>query len=206
MNTVRDIKLVLFDRAEKESPIVRAFLAIEGARTEAYDGETELGAALARAGEEGLRSKQVLILKRFQGRFFQLCPGSANVTCCRYRLINTCFNCLYNCTYCYLNSYLNSFGIVQFTNLDAALDELQAFHRGSDPGMLYRVGTGEFTDSLMMDGVTGFGRALIERAAGMPNIMVELKTKSSNIDHLLDVPRKGNAVLAWTLNTPRAAC
>jgi spore photoproduct lyase len=205
MNTVQDIRLILYDRAENENPLMRAFLALEGPRAEVYEGEAALGAALARAREQGLGSKQVLILKRFQGRFFQICPGSANVTCCRYRLINTGFNCLYNCTYCYLNSYLNSFGIVQFTNLDAALDELQAFQRGSDPGMLYRVGTGEFTDSLMMDRVTGFGHALIERAAGMPNIMIELKTKSSDIDHLLDVPRKGNAVLAWTLNAPRAS-
>jgi spore photoproduct lyase len=69
--------------------------------------------------------------------------------------------------------------------------------------MVYRIGTGEFTDSLMMDEVTGIGRNLIEHAAMMNNIMVELKTKSPNIDHLLDIPAKGSAVLAWSMNTER---
>ncbi|TAL30406.1 MAG: DNA photolyase [Spirochaetes bacterium] len=204
MNTVRDIKLVVYDRAERALPLVRSFLALEGPRAASYANEAELGAMLARARDEGLTSKQVLVLKRFLGRFFQVCPGSANVTCCRYRLINTGFNCLFNCTYCYLSSYLNSFGIVQFTNLDAALDELASFQRSADTSMVYRVGTGEFTDSLMMDEVTGFGRAIVSRAATMRNVMIELKTKSSRIDHLLDIREKGNAVLAWSLNTPRA--
>ncbi len=53
------------------------------------------------------------------------------------------------------------------------------------------MGTGEFTDSLMMDEVTGIGGAIIEHTSGMPNIMMELKTKSDNIDHLLDIRGKG---------------
>ncbi|HEY1405440.1 MAG TPA: hypothetical protein VF857_02415, partial [Spirochaetota bacterium] len=66
-----------------------------------------------------------------------------------------------------------------------------------------RIGTGEFTDSLMIDEQTALSQLLIQRCAGHKNIFLELKTKSSNIEHLLDVEDKGNAVIAWSLNTPR---
>jgi spore photoproduct lyase len=66
-----------------------------------------------------------------------------------------------------------------------------------------RIGTGEFTDSLMIDEATGLSRALIAEFAPHRHLFLELKTKSANIDHLLDIPDKGNAVAAWSVNTPR---
>ena len=146
-------------------------------------------------------SKEVLILKEFMGRKFQKCPGSPNVICCNYYLLNTCFNCLYNCTYCFLNSYLNSYGIVQFLNLDDLADIIRTHCRGLDHAV--RVGTGEFTDSLMFDEVTAISNELIELTSSIPNLFLEFKTKSSNIDHLENVRNKGNAVLAWSVNTQR---
>ena len=146
-------------------------------------------------------SKEVLILKEFMGRKFQKCPGSPNVICCNYYLLNTCFNCLFNCTYCFLNSYLNSYGIIQFLNLDD-LAEMIKTHCGSVEHAV-RVGTGEFTDSLMFDEVTSISRELIELTAEVPNLFLEFKTKSSNIDHLEKIKNKGNTVLAWSVNTQR---
>lgn len=135
------------------------------------------------------------------GRKFQKCPGSPNVICCNYYLLNTCFNCLYNCTYCFLNSYLNSYGIVQFLNLDDLSGLIKAHCENA--GHAVRIGTGEFTDSLMYDEVTSISGRLIEETASIKNLFLEFKTKSSNVDHLLGVQNKGNAVLAWTLNTQR---
>ena len=97
-------------------------------------------------------SKEVLILKEFMGRKFQKCPGSPDVICCNYYLLNTCFNCLYNCTYCFLNSYLNSYGIVQFVNLEDLTDLIK--NHCLEINKAVRIGTGEFTDSLMFDEVT----------------------------------------------------
>jgi spore photoproduct lyase len=114
--------------------------------------------------------------------------------------MNTGFNCLYDCAYCFLNSYLNSFGIVQFINLDLSLRELRNETANKDA---VRIGTGEFSDSLMFDRTTGIGEGLIRAAARFENIFLELKTKSDNVGHLLSIPDKGNAVLAWSLNTGR---
>ncbi|HPJ34478.1 MAG TPA: hypothetical protein PK358_06560 [Spirochaetota bacterium] len=165
-----------------------------------YRDETELGIILEDAKTKFL-SKEVLILKIFLGRKFQKCPGSNNVICCNYYLLNTCFNCLYDCTYCFLNSYLNSYGIVQFVNLDELAELVNTFSQSHKN--LLRVGTGEFTDSLMFDEVTGIAEQLISDTCNNNRLFLEFKTKSANVDHLLQIKEKGNTVLAWTLNTER---
>lgn len=147
------------------------------------------------------KSKEVLILKEFMGRKFQKCPGSPNVICCNYYLLNTCFNCLYNCTYCFLNSYLNSFGIVQFVNLEDLKDLIKSYCGSVNHPV--RIGTGEFTDSLMFDEITSISGDLIESTSDIPNLFLEFKTKSSNIEHLENIRNRGNTVLAWTVNTQK---
>ncbi len=202
MVTIDDIKYVLYG-VDDDADMVRRFVSHVKDRAIPYSNEQELGELLEGLKNKGVPSKEVLVLKPFQGRFFQMCPGSPNVVCCRYRLLNTCFDCFYNCTYCYLLSYLNFYGIMQFTNTGRLREELLKFIGLSDQNMVYRIGTGEFTDSLMMDHVTGIGEELVTLCAEYPNIMLELKTKSSNVDHLLEVKNKGNAVIGWSMNTPR---
>ncbi len=203
MRTIQNVKAIVFDQKEIANPITRSFLSLGDKMHLGYSEERDVSGICDSLRSRGYDSKEVLILTGFKGRFFQLCPGSPGMICCRYLVLNTCFNCLYNCSYCYLNSYLNSFGIVQFTNFGKALEEIDEFRRKMDPNRIYRIGTGEFTDSLMMDEITGIGKRLIHHTSTMSNIMIELKTKSHNIDHLLDIPDKGNAVLAWSLNTER---
>ncbi|MFH0975110.1 MAG: DNA photolyase [Spirochaetota bacterium] len=202
MKTAVDIKAVIYDENEKENEIIRRFLQVKGPEFLSFNNDEELVNQIWNI-KKHYNSKEVIILKPFKGRFFQICPGSRGVTCCNYRLVNTCFNCFYNCTYCFLNSYLNSFGITQFTNLEVLYKEIDLFLKDIDPGFVYRIGSGEFTDSLMMDDITGTGEALINKFNAYKNVMFELKTKSDNVDHLLGIREKGSAVLAWSLNTER---
>ncbi|PKL35655.1 MAG: DNA photolyase [Spirochaetae bacterium HGW-Spirochaetae-1] len=202
MVTIDGIKIIIYDKTEKETNIVRNFLGLTNRELFAYEDEDELGRIISHLKERGVKSKEVIILKKFLGRMYQKCPGSKNMICCNYRLLNTCFDCFYNCTYCFLNSYLNAYGITQFTNLENLADEIIAELDGSND-LVYRIGTGEFTDSLMMDEVTGIAAGLMKRLSRYDNVMLEFKTKSANIDHLLSVEEKGNAVLAWSLNTER---
>lgn len=202
MKTAFDLKTVLYNKNETGNDIVSRFLKIKNAEFISYSDDKELAIHIDKL-KNVYSPKEVVILKPFKGRFFQLCPGSTNVTCCNYRVINTCFNCFFDCTYCFLNSYLNSFGIVQFTNIKDMLNEVDLFLSKTENGRVYRIGSGEFTDSLMMDEITGIGESLIRKCSSNKNIMIELKTKSKNIDHLLAVENKGSAVASWSLNTPR---
>ena len=188
MITVDEVTVIVYPEEHIANPMVESFLALDSAVKIAFKDEHQLGNIIEDLQKEGYESKEVIILKEFFGRTFQKCPGSKNVICCNYRLMNTCFDCLYNCAYCYLNSYLNSYGIVQFINLDSIIDEMAAGLPDRD--MIYRVGTGEYTDSLMMDEVTGLAHDMIFRTKDMKNIMLEFKTKSSCVDHLLDIPDK----------------
>lgn len=201
MKTFNDIKTVFFRTDDLHYYIgSRIIEKAEAAGKEvvSYTDEYDLGKLLD-SYKKVRESKEVLILKEFPGRKFQKCPGSPNVICCNYYLLNTCFNCLYDCGYCFLNSYLNSYGITQFVNLDDL--HKAVIEHASDPERIYRVGTGEFTDSLMMDEITGIAEMLIRHTAPHQNIFLEFKTKSDCVNHLLDIDQKGNTVIAWTLNT-----
>lgn len=198
----KHIKALLFDEKERDNGIVDKFLRIKGPEFFSFKNEDELRARIDILKKQ-YTSKEVIVLNPFKGRFFQICPGSPNVICCNYRVINTCFNCFYDCTYCFLNTYLNSFGVFQFTNLEDMHKEIDLFINEVRPDLVYRIGSGEFTDSLMMDDITGIGEGLIKKFSLFKNIMLELKSKSGNVDHLLGIRDKGSTVLAWSLNTER---
>ena len=202
MKRIDSIKSVFYQKGEEGNILVSKIIALSHTEVVPFNDEKELTLLLEEARDKGLTAKEVLVLKPFKGRLFQKCPGSPNMICCNYLLINTCFGCFYNCTYCFLLSYLNTFGIVQFTNMADIAEEIR---EQIDPGAdrVYRIGTGEFTDSLMMDRETGIAKHIIKLFNDYPNVMVEFKTKSCNIDHLLDIAEKGNTVLAWTLNTDK---
>ncbi len=203
MKTINDIKAILYDNNHTDNEVISAFLKLKGPLFIPFNNEEDLGSYIENFKSRGFKSKEVVILKPFKGRFFQICPGSPRVTCCNYKVINTCFNCIYNCTYCFLNSYLNSFGVFQFINIEDLERELDDFLNTMDHNFVYRIGSGEFTDSLMVDNITGMGERLIKKFSSNKNCMLELKTKSNNVDHLLKIKNKGNSVLAWSINTRR---
>ena len=202
MRTIDTVKVIIHLQEDRDNPIVRRFLERGGKEIIECRDDHELEAAVESVKHRGISSKEAVILKKFQGRIFQKCPGSPGVICCNYLLLNIGFNCLYNCTYCYLNYYLNSYGLIQFINTETFFQDIWDMVR-ENRNTVYRIGTGEYTDSLMFDDVTGIGASLITRAARHRNLFIELKTKSDNIRHLLDIGEKGNAVLAWSLNTTR---
>ncbi len=200
MKTIDNIRAVLYPENESGNEMVQRFTSLEGKIVIPYRDETELGVLMKTLSGQGYPSKEVLILKKFMGRTYQKCPGSKNVVCCNYRLLNTAFGCLYNCTYCFLNTYLNSYGITQFINLEDIGKEMLE-NSPAEKGKILRIGTGEFTDSLMFDSTTGLGEKLIRDVSARKDIMLEFKTKSSNVCHLCAIENKGSAVMAWTLNT-----
>lgn len=204
MKTKHNIRAVVIENDNSHITLINNFLAINNIESFTYNNDSHLHDILQNLQNNNYASKEVLILKKFKGRFFQKCPGSPNMICCNYYVCNTCFNCLYDCSYCFLNQYLNSFGIIQFSNLDEfySIFEKELVSRNNCEHIL-RVGPGEFTDTLMFDEITGISTKLIEISSHYDNVMLELKTKSNNIHHILDIEKKGNAVISWTLSPER---
>ena len=96
---------------------------------------------------------QALYLKEYKGKFLRFCPGTRAYHCCGYRIIHIGENCPMRCSYCILQAYFQDRILKIWANQDALFSELgNAF--GADQNTRYRVGTGEFTDSLALEHLT----------------------------------------------------
>ncbi len=143
--------------------------------------------------------KRWLALARQRGRFLKKCPGTKNYICCGYKILNTANNCDLDCTYCILQGYFNNPLMVVYVNIDDLLNELGPVFT-HHPDQFYRIGTGELTDSLILEPVTHYGAQLIEFFKDFSNAIIELKTKSIFIDDLLKLDHRRRAVISWSLN------
>jgi spore photoproduct lyase len=143
--------------------------------------------------------KKNLFLTVNQGAFYKPCPGTREYQCCDYQVLNIGMNCPMDCVYCILQAYLNNPWISFFVNIDDLLTELAAKLKTA-AGNCARIGTGEFTDSLALDRLTGLSKILVRFMADKQNAVLELKTKSAVIANLEGIDHGGRTVVAWSLN------
>jgi spore photoproduct lyase len=158
----------------------------------------EVYAAVAAAEDPVGRGKRVLYLTRNKGAFIKPCPGTRHYTCCGYKILHVGTFCTMDCSYCILQSYFHPPVLQYFLNqheMEHELDQLFATRT------IHRLGTGEFTDSLIWEPWTGLSARLIRKFAGQHSCVLELKTKTTAIDTLLDLPHRRRTILAWSLNT-----
>ena len=149
-------------------------------------------------------SKKHLYITAQPGRFVRDCPGAtssnpASQLCCGYMIVDLIYNCNYDCTYCYLQHYVNAPYLTIYANVDQLFEELAELLRARSP-QLVRIGSGEFSDSLSLDPLTGFSRLLVPFLRQFPNVLFELKTKSALVDHLVDLDPQGRVMVSWSLN------
>ncbi len=145
--------------------------------------------------------KKHLFLCRNRGRFFKPCPGTKEYNCCDYQVLNIGMNCPMDCVYCILQAYMNNPWLSFFVNIDDLLNELDnAF--AAEPQRFWRIGTGEFTDSMALDSLTGLSKILVNYMRDKQHAVLELKTKTAVIDNLAGLDHGGRTIIAWSLNSP----
>jgi spore photoproduct lyase len=151
----------------------------------------------------GAGKRRMAIMRR-RAPFLMACPaGSSEFACCGYLVLTLASNCPMDCGYCFLQEYLaDNPGFQVYANYADAFDELERLRRSS-PGRGFRVGTGELADSLAFDSLTGMSRDLVEYFAGRPDLTLELKTKTDEIENLLAIDPKGRTLVSWTLSPER---
>lgn len=151
---------------------------------------------------ESNNPKHHIFITSAKGDHFKVCPGTEKpYLCCYYWTLHQATNCPYDCTYCILQYYLNNPLLTVYANTDELMDQIRVRIR-KEPQRLFRIGTGELADSLALDDIALVGPELIRFAARQKNMILELKTKSCKVDHLLDVPHDGKTVISWSLNPP----
>jgi spore photoproduct lyase len=146
-------------------------------------------------------AKSTLLLAVQRGPFWRPCPGTKDYTCCGYQVLQVTVNCPMDCTYCILQGYVNLPAITVFVNTEDLLGEIAA-RFGENPDRVWRLGTGEFGDSLALDGLTGLNEILVPWFAGKRQALLEIKSKWRLPEKLLALGPNRQVVFAWSLNPP----
>jgi len=198
-------KRIIIDNKVRDSLLAHNVLdSLPGVPTEFVDDPSAI-TDMIREDDDPLRvGKRTLLLTENRGRFLKPCPGTKEYICCGYQILNFATNCNIECSYCILQTYLNNPVITVYANLDEMFRQLEDV-LDQNPGSFYRIGTGEFTDSLAFDHLLGFTSLVVPYFAGKKNAVLELKTKTDNIANLLDLEDTGNTVVAWSLNAEEIA-
>lgn len=193
------LKRLFVDAEVKDHPETERIRQELNLPTETVDDPAQLYQWINSADDPIHRGKQVLFLTRNKGGFLKPCPGTRDYTCCDYQILHLASFCSMDCSYCILQSYFHPPLLQFFVNredLDAELTDL--FKKSH----INRVGTGEFTDSLIWERWTDLTDYLVTRFAGQNRAVLELKTKTVNIDGLDRLDHRRKTIVSWSLNTP----
>jgi spore photoproduct lyase len=146
--------------------------------------------------------KRILMIRPYEGRLVKGCPGTIGHICCGYQIINVMTNCPMDCSYCILQVYLNNPCVTLYPEFAQIFRELEEVLEAS-PQRIFRFGTGELGDSLTLDGIVGFANEAVPFFAATRNGILELKTKASDVNHLVPLEHGGRTVCSWSLNPPK---
>ena len=149
------------------------------------------------------KGKTALFLTHNRGAFIKDCPGTRSYTCCGYQILHIGTFCHMDCTYCILQSYFHPPMLQYFVNHNDLFKELEAIFATNK---IHRLGTGEFTDSLIWELWTDLSKRLVPAFAAQNSAVLELKTKTTAIDRLATLAHNRKTIMAWSVNTPPDHC
>ncbi|RTZ98546.1 MAG: DNA photolyase [Deltaproteobacteria bacterium] len=194
------IARIFIDREVASHPNTQTLLSHFDVPTEIVDSANTVHAHVRSASDPIRAGKEVLFITANRGRFIRSCPGTRTYTCCGYQILHIGTYCTMDCAYCILQSYFHPPVLQFFVNHEDMRAELDDFFKIQ---AISRIGTGEFTDSLIWEPWTSLSRSLVSRFSLQSSAVLELKTKTTAIDTLLDLDHRKKTILAWSLNTPR---
>lgn len=127
---------------------------------------------------------------------FGLCPAYSDQTvCCGLYTLDAVRGCPFGCSYCTIQTFYG-----ETAELEADLPKKLAAIE-LDPERRYHIGTGQSSDSLVWGNRGDHLEALFGFAAEHPNVLLELKTKSDNVQYLLEAQVPENVICSWSLST-----
>lgn len=175
----------------------RARVAFPLAEFKETDGKTQVGSP------NFSRRLDTLFIHREKYDFLKPCPCSCAAAGCGYNLINLGFGCRFECEYCFLQQYQNLHAVLLPANVDEFLAKIDGTKFNKGPFDRPRIGSGEFTDSLVFDDLTRYSQKIVPFFRARPHLQFEFKTKSVNIDGLLEAGGCENVVVSWSVNSSK---
>lgn len=104
-------------------------------------------------------------------------------------------NCPYNCLYCYLRDYYNHGAFVFYVNLEDMFTELDEFQKKNT-----MISCGIVNDSLVYDNITNVTKDLINYFKKRDDLILEIRSKSNNIENLLKIKNPQNVLISFTFS------
>ncbi len=150
-------------------------------------------------------SKETLLLTPHQGAVLKACTGRTDsLLCCNLWVLTQTVGCPLDCSYCVLQSYQN-LGVISVGADAGQILEQLGREAARAPRRLLRVCTGQVGDSLALEPWLGFAARAVETAARLPNVLLELKTKTDLVEPLLPLGHSGRTVISWSLSPAETA-
>lgn len=146
-------------------------------------------------------NNETLLVTGSRGEAVHPCRCRRDYLCCGYSSIDLYEGCSIGCSYCALQAYLDFGPVVVRADPASAVARIREAALAR-PDFLLRAGSGELGDSLLYDSIFDLSRAFIEGLADLPNVRFEMKTKTATVAHLLDIEKKGGAVVGFSVNAP----
>ena len=188
-------KTIYIETSVKDTPLAdrvrRVFPQADFYET---DGKQQVGSA------NFSRRLDTLLIHREKYDFVKPCPCSCGSAGCGYNLMNLGFGCRFECEYCFLQQYQNLHAILWPANVEDFLAKIDQTPWRSGPFDRPRIGSGEFTDSLVFDDITQYSAQIVPFFRERPQLQFEFKTKSVNIAGLLQAGGCENVVVSWSVN------
>lgn len=141
--------------------------------------------------------QEQIVTKPLHGSIMGECPVASEKTrCCNLRTLDAVQQCGFECSYCSIQSFYHNNQVTFTEDFPKHLGNLAL-----DPAQTYHIGTGQSSDSLMWGNKDGLLDCLCRFAEKNPNVLLEMKTKSSNIGYFLKNKPPKNMIFTWSLNT-----
>lgn len=124
------------------------------------------------------------------------CPvWSDDTVCCQLKVLDVVQNCAFACSYCTIQTFYGD-KVVFDANLGKKLKELKL-----EENQFHHIGSGQSSDALVWGNREGILDDLCAFAHQRRNILLEFKTKSSNVKYFLESENlPHNIVCSWSLN------
>lgn len=192
--------IIFVENGLVECPITAAICKKLKAPVRVIDSPREAYAHISATPDPVKAGKKNLLLSRNKGLFFKNCPGTREYNCCGYEILHLASFCHMDCAYCILQTYFHPPVLQFFVNHADMWHELEkVFMRKR----ISRIGTGEFTDSLIWENLSDLTLQLVRRFSQQGRAILELKTKTVAVDALRGLEHNRKTILAWSLNTEK---
>jgi spore photoproduct lyase len=192
------ISKLYIDQKVAEEPQTRLIQSRLSVPHEIVEGSHSIFQCVSSAKDPIGEGKEILLLTHNKGAFIKDCPGTRCYTCCGYKILHIGTYCTMDCAYCILQSYFHPPLLQYFINRTDMLRELDNLFAQKK---IYRIGTGEFTDSLIWESWTGLARDLVTIFSQQDYVILELKTKTTSIEGLRTLRHNQKTIISWSLNT-----